>query len=97
MFGSAFFFVPGIGPLVIAGPLVGWLVGALEGAVVVGGLSAIGACLYSQGIPKNSILQYETALKNDKFLLIAHGTSEDTTQARAILQGTQPETLERHQ
>lgn len=47
LFGSAFFLIPGIGPLIVAGPLVGWIVGALEGAVVVGGLSAIGAGLYS--------------------------------------------------
>ena len=96
VFGSAFFFIPGIGPLVIAGPLVGWLVGALEGAVVVGGLSAIGACLYSQGIPKDSILQYETALKNDKYLVIAHGSSEDAAAAKEILHRTTPETLENH-
>ena len=30
LFGSAFFFVPGIGPLVVAGPLVSWIVGPLE-------------------------------------------------------------------
>jgi uncharacterized membrane protein len=41
LFGSAFFLIPGIGPLVIAGPLVSWIVGALEGAVVVGGLSRL--------------------------------------------------------
>ena len=38
LFGAAFFVVPGIGPIAVAGPLVGWIVGALEGAVVVGGL-----------------------------------------------------------
>lgn len=43
LFGSAFFLVPGIGPLIVFGPLVGWIAGALEGAVVVGGLSALGA------------------------------------------------------
>jgi len=43
LFGSAFFFIPGIGPLLVAGPLITWIVGAAEGAVVVGGLSAIGA------------------------------------------------------
>ena len=57
LFGSAMFLIPGVGPLLVAGPLVGWIVGALEGAVVVGGLSAIGAGLYSLGIPKDSILR----------------------------------------
>ena len=42
LFGSAFFAIPGLGPLLVAGPLVAWIVGALEGAVVVGGLSVIG-------------------------------------------------------
>ena len=36
LFGSAFFWVPGVGPLLVAGPLVMWIVGALEEAAVVG-------------------------------------------------------------
>jgi len=75
LFGSAFFLVPGIDPLTVAGPLVAWIVGALEGAVVLGGLSVVGAGLYSLGIPKNSTLQYEAALKTGKFALIVAGTS----------------------
>jgi hypothetical protein len=97
LFGSALFFVPGVGPLVMAGPIVGWLVGALEGAVVVGGLSAIGAGLYSLGIPKNSVLQYETALSTGKFVLIAHGTDVEIAQAHKIIGNTQPEMLDKHE
>jgi hypothetical protein len=97
LFGSAFFLVPGIGPLVVAGPLVAWIVGALEGAVIVGGLSAIGAGLYSLGIPKDSILRYETALQTGKFVLVAHGSAEETAQAQKIINSTQPEALETHQ
>ena len=85
LFGSAFFFIPGIGPLVVFGPLVSWIVGALEGAAVVGGLSALGAGLYSIGIPKDSIIKYETALKANKFLVIAHGTPEQVTSAHRVL------------
>jgi hypothetical protein len=94
--GAAFFLVPGIGPVLVAGPVVAWIIGALEGAVVVGGLSAIGAALYSIGIPKNSILRYEQALKADKFLLIAHGTEEEVDRAKEILGRTQPEELNVH-
>jgi hypothetical protein len=97
LFGSAFFLIPGIGPLLVAGPLVSWVVGALEGAVVVGGLSAIGAGLYSLGIPKDSILQYETALKSGKFVVIAHGSSLETAQARKIISDTSVEAVEDHQ
>jgi hypothetical protein len=86
-----------LGPLLVAGPLVTWIVGALEGAAVVGGLSAIGAGLYSVGIPKDSILRYETALKAGKFVLHIHGSMDDATHAKEILNRTKPDTLEHHQ
>jgi len=97
LFGSAFFLIPGVGPLVMAGPIVGWIAGALEGAVVVGGLSALGAGLYSMGIPKDSVLRYETAVKSGKFVLIAHGSGVETVHAREIISRTNPEALEAHQ
>lgn len=86
LFGSALFFVPGIGPLIVFGPLVGWIVAGLEGAVVVGGLGAVAAALYSIGIPRNSSVKYETALKSDKFLVIAHGSSDEVAKAKSILE-----------
>lgn len=85
LFGSAFFLVPGLGPIVVAGPLVSTIVGGLQGAVVIGGLSALGAGLYSIGIPKDSILKYETAIKSEKFVLVVHGTAEEMAQAKDIL------------
>ena len=88
LFGAAFFIIPGIGPILVAGPLVAWIIGVLEGAVVVGGLSVLGAGLYSIGIPKNSVVKYESALKSDRFLLLAHGTDEEVAKARDILQTT---------
>ena len=90
LFGSAFFWVPGIGQLLVAGPLVMWIVGALEGAVVTGGLTALGAGLYSIGIPKDSIVQYETALRSDKFLLLAHGTADEVEKAKRIMRAARP-------
>ena len=86
LFGSALFFIPGIGPLVVFGPLVSWIVGALEGAVVVGGLGALAAALYSIGIPKDSVMKYETAIKSAKFLVIAHGTADEVAKAKSILE-----------
>jgi uncharacterized membrane protein len=97
MVGSAFFWVPGVGPLLVAGPLVGWIIGALEGALVVGGLSAVGGALFSIGIPKDSILKYETALKTGKYVLIVSGTEDDAIRGKEILSRTDPEILEEHQ
>jgi hypothetical protein len=96
LFGAAFFAIPGIGPVLVAGPLVAWIVGALEGAVVVGGLSAVGAGLYGIGIPKDSIVKYESALKADKFILLANGTASEVAKARDIIQTTHPAELALH-
>lgn len=85
LFGSGFFFIPGIGPVIVFGPLVSWIVSALKGAVRVGELSALGGGLHSIGIPKNSIMEYERALKFDKFLMIAHGTSDEIAKAGSTL------------
>ncbi|MEI7582898.1 general stress protein [Runella sp.] len=85
LFGSAFFLIPGIGPLLIAGPFVTSLVGALEGAVAVGGLSVLGAALVSLGVPKDSILEYETDIKAGKFILLAHGTAAQIETAKETL------------
>ena len=85
LFGSAFFMIPVVGPLLAAGPFVVALVGVLEGAVVVGGLGVIGAALANIGIPKDSIVEYETEIKAGKFMLIASGTHIEVQKARETL------------
>jgi hypothetical protein len=42
-------------------------------------------------------MKYETALKSGKFIVMAHGSAEETIHAREILNGTNPEALEHHQ
>lgn len=89
LFGSAAFAIPGLGPILVADPLVAWIVAGLEGAVVVGGVSAVGAGLVSIGIPKDSVLKYEVALKTDKYMLVVHGTVEEVAKAKNITEGTE--------
>lgn len=96
LFGAAFFWVPGIGPVLIGGPLVAWIIAALEGAVVVGGLSAVGAGLFSLGIPKDSIVMYESAVKAGKYVVVAHGTAQDVAKARDIMSTLKPSGLTDH-
>ncbi|MGD0417932.1 MAG: general stress protein [Terriglobales bacterium] len=90
LFGSALFIIPGLGPILAAGPVVAWIVAGLEGAVEVGALGALGAGLYSIGIPKDSVVKYETALKTDQFLLIVHGTAAEVAKAKDIIETTHP-------
>jgi uncharacterized membrane protein len=96
LLGSALFIIPGVGPVMVAGSAVAWIVGALESALVVGGLSALGAALYSIGIPKDSALKYERSIKAGKYLLIAHGTEEQVESARRILEKTDAEEITVH-
>jgi hypothetical protein len=97
LFGAGLFLVPGIGPVLVAGPFLAALLGALESAVVVGGLSALAGALVSMGIPKDKSIKYEADLKADKYLLIVHGTADEVERARAILAQTSPVSLETHQ
>jgi Protein of unknown function (DUF3341) len=97
LFGAGVFLIPGIGPVLIGGPFLAALVGALESAVVVGGLSALTAGLVSQGIPKQSAIKYEEQIKADKFVLVVHGTEEEGERAHAILAATSPVSLDKHQ
>jgi hypothetical protein len=93
VFGSllapAFFWIPGIGPILTGGIIGSILMGSVEGAAVGaalgGGTSALAAALTGMGIPKDSIIRYERDIKADRFLLIAHGTAADVERARTIL------------
>lgn len=85
--GWGFFTMPGIGPVLVAGPLAGWIVAGLENAAIFGRLSAFGAGIYSIGIPKEQIPIYETALKAGKYLVLAHGCACEVSRARNILKG----------
>lgn len=97
LLGAGFFLIPGVGPVLIGGPFLAALVGALESAAVVGGLSALAAALVSMGIPKDKALKYEADLRADKYLLVVHGTAEEVERARSILAQTSPVSLETHQ
>src|SRR3984885_9208681 len=63
LFGAGFFLIPGIGPVLVAGPFLAALVGALESAALVGGLSAVAAGLVSLGVSKERAVKYEAAIK----------------------------------
>jgi hypothetical protein len=97
LFGGVFMFIPVVGHVVVLGYLATMVMSAIEGAVVVGGLSALGAALYSTGIPKDSVVAYETALKADNFLVMAHGPAEEMARAKAILGTLNPSRIDLHE
>lgn len=83
--GRALFTMPGIGPVLVAGPLSGWIAAGLENAPVFGGLSPLGAAIYSIGIPKSRIVAYESAVCEGRCLILAHGTVSEVNRAREVL------------
>jgi branched-subunit amino acid ABC-type transport system permease component len=94
LFGSAMMFVPVVGHVIILGPLAATLFGGVEGAVLGGGASALVGALTAIGVPENSVLRYETALKADKFLLVLNADAAQVQRARDVL-GAGLESFER--
>jgi hypothetical protein len=83
--GGLFMTIPVVGHVVILGYFAAVVVSGVENAIIVGGLSALGAALYGMGIPKDSVIQYENALKADEFLVMVHGGSDEIEHARTVL------------
>ena len=94
--GGLFMTIPFVGHVVVLGYLATILIAGVENAAVVGGLSALGAALYSMGVPKDSVLKYETAVSADDFLVMAHGTAAEMARAKAILGTINPASLDGH-
>jgi hypothetical protein len=95
-FGGLFLSIPVIGHVVVLGYLATAAISIVESTVLFGGLSAIGAALYSIGIPKDSVIHYEMAMRADGFLVMAHGTAEELSRAKEILGNLSPARLESH-
>jgi hypothetical protein len=77
--------IPGVGPFIAAGPIVGSLAGAGVGGVV-GGLAG---ALIGMGIPEYEAKRYEGRVKDGGILLSVHSDGSDwTKRAKQILEET---------
>lgn len=73
--------IPGLGPFIAAGPLMG----ALSGAAVGAGVGGVTGALIGMGIPEIEARQYEGKLKGGNILIAAHvETPEQRKRAEAI-------------
>ncbi len=96
-FGGIFLTIPMVGPVMVLGHLAAMVVAAVEGAIIFGGLSALGAALFSIGIPRDSVIEYEQAVKTDGFLVVAHGSADEMARSKAILQASNPARVDVHE
>jgi hypothetical protein len=88
--GVAFMWIPGFGPLIVAGqltPALLGLVGGVDGAVPGVAWGGAVGILVGVGLSKGHIIKYENHVKAGKYLVIAHGSKEEAVRARNILQG----------
>ena len=92
---EAFFWIPGVGPILVGGPLVSSIVNTLEGSKA-NGLTVLGYALHTMGLPKSSVVNYESALKANKFLLVVHGNNGEALKACDTLRATNPIELAAH-
>jgi hypothetical protein len=88
--------MPAIGPVLVAGPLVSSIVGALEGATTHNGLTPVGSALHGLGVPKSSVINYECALNANKLVLVVHGATGEVSRVAVILKATDPIELAVH-
>jgi hypothetical protein len=94
--GGLFMSIPVVGHVIVLGYLATLAISAIESAVTVGGLGVLGAALYSIGIPKDSVVQYEADLKADGFLVMAHGPADEVARAKTILGTANPSRVDVH-
>lgn len=95
-FGGMFLTLPVLGPVILLGYLAAAVATVIEGAALVGGVSALAAALYGLGIPKDSVLRYETAIAADAFLVMAHDTPDRVAIAKDILEDSEASEVDVH-
>jgi hypothetical protein len=77
--------IPGVGPLIAAGPIMA----ALAGAGVGGALGGVTGALVGMGIPEYEAKRYEGIVKDGGILLSVHSeNSDETARAKKVLEET---------
>ena len=94
LMGAAFLILPGIGPVVIAGPLAAALLGGVEGAIAGAAIGGLSGALIGLGVSKEHAIKYETELKAGKFVVALRGTSDEVARAQTLLRGGAAESAE---
>src|SRR5665213_933683 len=82
--------IPGVGPLIAAGPIMA----ALAGLGVGGAVGGIVGALTGMGIPEYEATRYEGRVKGGGTLLSVHcDTTDEVSRAKSILKGTKAEDI----
>jgi hypothetical protein len=96
LMGGAFLFVPGFGPVVVAGSLAAMMLGGVEGAAFGAAGGGVLGALVGWGVSKEHVVKYEDHVKGGKYLVVAHGNAEEVSRAHDILRGSSVSELDRY-
>ncbi|VAW97739.1 hypothetical protein MNBD_GAMMA21-2946 [hydrothermal vent metagenome] len=94
--GIAYYWDHDFGSLMLAGQMIDLLTHEMPNVDIVDGFSLFGSTLFMLGVPRDSIKEYESAIKAEKTLLLFHGDSKDVEHICDVLHGeTQQVTVHR--
>ncbi len=94
LLGAAALTLPGVGPLLVAGPLSANFFGLLDGALVGTSSGGLTDALMGYGLPLDKALKYQTVVQNGGFLVMVHGNETQIELARGVLEHQQASDLE---
>jgi len=92
--GAGILILPGLGLVVVAGPIAAALLAGIEGAVAGTALGSLAGALVGWGVPKDRALEYETQVKGGKFLVIVRSNPEVVASARSLLAAPGPDHID---
>jgi len=89
--GAAFLDVPGIGPVIIAGPLAAALLGGVEGGFGGAAMGELAGALVGLGVSKAKAIRYEADVKDGKYLVTLDGDAAQLQRTKFLLGVSQAE------
>jgi hypothetical protein len=92
--GAAFLVLPGIGAVVVAGPIAAALLAGIEGALAGTALGSLAGALVGWDVPKDRALKYETQVKGGKFLVFVRSVPDVVANARSLLAAQGPDHID---
>ncbi len=92
--GAGFLVLPGIGLVVVAGPIAAALLAGIEGALAGTALGSLAGALVGWDVPKDRALKYEKQVKGGKFLVLVRSIPEVVARARSLLASQGPDHID---
>ena len=88
LLGTPLLMIPGVGPVLIAGPLAAGLTGAIVGGFL--------GAMAGWGTHEDHVQQYEQQVKEGKLLVVANGDPKQSAEAKRVLRETNAEDIHLH-